>query len=301
MVEINKVNTFKGHKDAIYTLEPGAQPWEFFSGAGDGMVVSWNLQNPDQGHLVANLPTSVYALQYVAQRELLVIGQNYQGIHVVDLATRKEVGSLQLTSAAIFDLNFHNDMVFVATGDGTIYQIDLAALKIMNKVRQSTKSARCMAVDEEKGHLAVGYSDNFIRIFDLKDLSQLQAFEAHGNSVFSLVFHPTRSSLLSAGRDAHLKIWSTGSEYQLQESVVAHMYAINHIEFSPSGHHFVTCSMDKSIKVWSSTEYKLLKVIDKSRYASHGTSVNKLYWSPFNNQLASCSDDRTISIWDLKF
>jgi len=90
-------------------------------------------------------------------------------------------------------------------------------------------------------------------------------------------------------------------KFDLKESVVAHMYAINHIEFSPSGQHFVTCSMDKSIKVWSSDDFKLLKVIDKARYASHGTSVNKLYWSEYEHQLVSCSDDRTISIWDINF
>jgi WD40 repeat protein len=40
-------------------------------------------------------------------------------------------------------------------------------------------------------------------------------------------------------------------DYALAEEVVAHLYAINHLEFSPDGKHFVTCSMDKSIKVWN--------------------------------------------------
>jgi WD40 repeat protein len=59
--------------------------------------------------------------------------------------------------------------------------------------------------------------------------------------------------------------------------------------------------MDKSIKVWDAQEFRLLKVIDKARYAGHGTSVNKLYWSKFHNQLISCSDDRSISVWNIDF
>ena len=59
--------------------------------------------------------------------------------------------------------------------------------------------------------------------------------------------------------------------------------------------------MDKSIKVWDTTELKLLKVIDKARHAGHGTSVNKLLWTSFNDQLISASDDRTLSVWSLKF
>jgi WD40 repeat protein len=86
----------------------------------------------------------------------------------------------------------------------------------------------------------------------------------------------------------------------LEKDVVAHMYAINHIAFSPDERHFVTCSMDKSIKVWDSQSLQLKKVIDKSRHAGHGTSVNKVLWMPFNNWLVSCSDDRSISVWSIK-
>ena len=301
MIQVSKVNTFKGHKDAIYTLEPGGQDWEFFSGAGDGMVVAWDLQNPDQGRLVANLPTSVYALQYVTAGDLLVIGQNYQGIHVVDLQTNKEIGSLQLTTAAIFDLKYHQGTIYVGTGDGTLILVDLKTLSIQHRDQRSQKSVRSIAINPSENQLAVGYSDHYIRLYRLNDMQLLQEIQAHKNSVFSLVYHPHKPVLLSASRDAHLKLWSVQDPHELHESIVAHMYAINHIEFSPNGQHFVTCSMDKSIKVWSSDQFRLLKVIDKARYASHGTSVNKLYWSPYHNQLASCSDDRTISIWDIKF
>ncbi|MBV6643618.1 MAG: WD40 repeat domain-containing protein, partial [Cyclobacteriaceae bacterium] len=88
---------------------------------------------------------------------------------------------------------------------------------------------------------------------------------------------------------------------QLVEEIPAHMYAINHIHFRADGQYFVSCSMDKSIKVWDAHRFKLLKVIDKARHAGHGTSVNKLLWMPYNNWVVSCSDDRTISIWDVNF
>jgi WD40 repeat protein len=79
------------------------------------------------------------------------------------------------------------------------------------------------------------------------------------------------------------------------------MYAINHLAFSPDNKHFVTCSMDKSIKVWDAEKLALLKVIDRSRHAGHGTSVNKVLWTNYDNQLLSASDDRTISVWSINF
>lgn len=74
----------------------------FFSAAGDGMVVRWNLQAPDQGELIANIPASVYALHCIPTANQLWIGQNFEGVHVIDLHTKKEIRSVKVTAAAIF-------------------------------------------------------------------------------------------------------------------------------------------------------------------------------------------------------
>ncbi|HTE32713.1 MAG TPA: hypothetical protein VK666_20170, partial [Chryseolinea sp.] len=136
---------------------------------------------------------------------------------------------------------------------------------------------------------------------DLEDLALKQEWKGHENSVFTLRYTPDLNFLISGSRDARLKVWDTHNGYVKSAEVVAHMYAINHLDFSPDGKHFVTCSMDKSIKVWDTEALKLLKVIDRSRHAGHGTSVNKLLWTTFNDQLISASDDRTLSVWNIIF
>jgi WD40 repeat protein len=113
------------------------------------------------------------------------------------------------------------------------------------------------------------------------------------------VYTPPGNRLLSSSRDAHIKSWDALDHYKLDQSVVAHMFAINSISVSPDHRFFVSGSMDKSIKVWELDSMKLLKVIDKSRHAGHATSVNKVLWTDFNNQVLSASDDKKISIWDL--
>jgi WD40 repeat protein len=208
---------------------------------------------------------------------------------------------LKFTTAAIFDITSFSNFIFVATADGTVYAISNERLSIVNSTKRSDKSARTLAVNPKKMELAVGYSDNWIRIFDIETLELKYEWSAHDNSVFSVRYSPNYKFLLSTSRDARLKAWNVGARYAQQTEVVAHMYAINHLDFSPDGKHFVTCSMDKSIKVWDAEEFQLLKVIDKSRHAGHGTSVNKLLWTNFSDQLVSASDDRTISIWNIIF
>jgi len=117
--------------------------------------------------------------------------------------------------------------------------------------------------------------------------------------VFALRYSPDEKILVSGARDAHLKFWSV-DPYALSEDIVAHMYAINYLSFKEDGSMLVTCSMDKSIKVWDTEERKLLKVIDKARNAGHGTSINKVVWSSYTQEVISVSDDRSISIWNIE-
>jgi len=298
---VKRLHTLTGHKDCIYTIQSGKNVVDLFSAGGDGMVVRWNMETPGVGELVAKLPNSIYALHYLRGEDQLIAAQNFEGIHLLDYSNSKEIKSLKLTNSYIFDLQSIGNKIFVACGDGVVSVVDKEEWIVLDRLEYAQKSARTMAIHKERNELVVGYSDNFIRVFDLFDHRMKQEWEAHNNSVFTVQFRNDGNYLLSGSRDAHLKVWDSAGTYQLRDDIAAHMYTINHIAFSPDGKHFVTCSMDKSIKVWDSNEFKLLKVIDKARHAGHGTSVNKLFWTSFNNQLVSASDDRTLSIWEIIF
>ena len=298
MVQVNKIGTYAGHRDCVYVLEKSGEQNRFFSAAGDGMVVRWDFEHPDQGELVAKVDNSVYAMAYVPDKNWLIIGQNFKGLHVVDLVTKAEIRNLHFTEAAIFDILIAEQQVFVASGDGKVYAFGLEDLSLKNVFDFSDKSARCLAYNYHLGQLAIGYSDHHIRIVENGVL--LKEFKAHSNSIFTVCYSPDGAELLSGGRDAQLKIWDVGNGYIPKETIVAHMYAINHVAFSPEGAYYATASMDKSVKVWDAHRHKLLKVIDKSRHAGHGTSVNKLLWTDYHNLLVSASDDRSISVWEVQ-
>lgn len=300
-IEVNKVNTVGGHSDCVYTLEQGPMPHQFFSAGGDGVVALWDLNEMDKGRMIVKVPSSIYALCYYADRNVLIVGQNFDGIHLVDLTKKEEVGSINLGTSAIFDIKVVKDRIFVALANGEVHVLDITTLETIHVIQASEKSARSITISEHLGHLTVGFSDSFIRIYSLVDFSLFKEIEAHKISVFTVQYSPDQRYLISGSRDAHLKIWDTEKGYELHESIVAHMFAINHLVFSPDGKHFVTCSMDKSIKVWDAETFQLLKVIDKARHAGHGTSINKVLWTNYNNLLLSASDDRSISTWDIKF
>ncbi|WP_439881532.1 WD40 repeat domain-containing protein [Pontibacter sp. MBLB2868] len=300
-VQVQKVATLTGHRDCVYTLERSGKENIFFSAAGDGMVAAWDLEQPENGELIAQVSNSVYALRYIPERNLLLIGHNQEGVQVIDLNNNKILTSVALPKTAIFDIVYvaGQQKAYVAMGGGAISVLGGENLELQTIIRKSDQSARCLAYNKFSNELAAGYSDHMIRVFDAATMAVKYELKSHTNSVFCLAYSPDGKLLLSGGRDAHLRVWDVEQAYKERGYLIAHMYTINHITYSPNGQYFATCSMDKSIKLWDANTFKLLKVIDKVRNASHGTSVNKLFWSAHKNQLVSCSDDRTISVWDI--
>lgn len=297
-LHVEKAHTLTGHRDSVYALVgvPGTDA--VFSADGKGTIVRWNLREPDRGYLVAQLPRSVYAMALNPASQQLLVGHNFEGIHEIDWQRKKEIRSLRLTGAAIFDLLIVGDHLWVATGDGELIVIHLPAWSIVHRMSFSTRSARTLAYHPARNELIAGFSDQHIRVMDAQTGKIRNEWPAHGNSVFALALSPDGRLLLSGGRDARLRAWAPHANYQPGEEVAAHLFAINHIVFSPDGQFFVTCSMDKSIKVWSAREARLLRVLDKSRYAGHGHSVNRLFWAPDSSQVVSASDDGTLAVWN---
>lgn len=299
-ITITKKNTLAGHRDCVYKVCPSFDSHFFFSADGAGMIAQWNIQNSEIGELLIKVPNSVYAMNVLPEIEKLLIAQNFEGLHLIDLKEKKEEKSIKITNDYIFDITVIQNNIWVACGDGTIIIIDFEHWAIKKYIKTSQKSARTMAFHQDLNIIAVGFSDFSIQIFDVNTFQPLHVIQAHQNSVFALSFSPCGQYLLSGGRDAHLKIWNVNDNFSLHQDIVAHLYALNDIVYSPDALFFATCSMDKSIKIWDSKTFKLLKVIDKARHAGHATSVNTLFWSEFDNHLIAAGDDRLISIWNIE-
>lgn len=293
---MTKIDTFGGHRDCVYALTPGADPGTFYSAGGDGLVVRWQLGKPDQGELLAKLPASIYSVMLQPDTAQLWLGQNYDGVHLVDPVQKREINSLKLTSSAIFAIDFYKNDAFVALGDGVVAVVDTENFAVRRHLKAATQAVRCLAINPVERELAVGYSDNSVRIFSLTTLDLIRTIAAHTNSVFALTYSPDYRFLLTGSRDAHLKVWDVEKGYSLHQDIVAHLFTINRIAYSPNGQLVATGSMDKSIKLWDAETFRLLKVVDRARHAGHGTSVNTVCWLD-DQTLVSGSDDRTISVW----
>lgn len=298
---VTRIATLAGHRDAVYALTGGTGN-RVFSGSADGMVVGWDAAEPDRdGELLARVENSVYALRHLPELDLLVLGHNFQGIQAIDLSQKQLAHATALPPVAIFEIVFSasRQRLYAGLADGTLAVLRLPDFRLEKLLRITDKSLRTLALHEERGELVIGSSDHLTRVLDLDSLETKFTLGESTNSVFSVAFSPDGVHLLTAGRDAQIRRWNVAASYALADAVPAHMYTINHLAFSPDGRYLASCSLDKSIKLWDAATLTLLRVLDRTRAAGHGTSVNRLVWPGNQNRLVSCSDDRSLAVWQL--
>lgn len=300
-INISKIAQLRGHKAAVFTFANANDPQHFLTGAGDGMVVQWNLQEPKNGKLIAKVPKNIFSLFHLIDQELIIAGNMDGGVHWVDLKNSENTKNIQHHQKGVFDVQLINNQIYTLGGQGMITRWSIEERRTLESFHITNQSLRAMAFSQVRNEIAIGASDNNIYILDAKSLSVKHLIrQAHENSVFTVQYSPDGYYLLSGGRDAHLKVWAIEREFELVSEQAAHLFTINHIVFHPNGHLFATASRDKTIKIWDAENFKLLKVIDTLKNGGHINSVNKLYWSNYNNYLLSCSDDQSIIIWDVE-
>lgn len=296
---LTKVKQLKGHNGSIFALTRHDSDQFFLSGAGDGWVVRWDLDNPDPGKLVAKVETQIFALHYLASENKVVVGNMNGGVHWVDLDRPDDTINIAHHQKGVFAIMELGEHVLTAGGQGLLTRWEKSTGRSLDSMRVSHQSLRALAYNPQRNELAVGASDHAIYILDTDNLAVKQAVpKAHENSVFALAYSPDGELLFSGGRDAHLKVWDTQAAYLQLSSQPAHMYTINKIVFHPSGRYLATASRDKNIKIWDAQSFRLLKVLESYRDDGHLNSVNTLLWSAHRNCLISGSDDRSLILWE---
>lgn len=293
--------TFTGHTAAIYTLAQAERPGRFLSAGGDGRVVEWHLARPDAGDVRTTVPKPVFALQLLPERDLLLIGNDVGGLHVIDVAARTERHLFEVHTKGIFRIvPLAGERVACAGGDGSLSIWSTAsaeggAITFLRQIPFGEGKLRDLALSSTGEHLAIAGSDGPIRIVDTRLFNEVHTLEGHPEGSSALAFHPNKPVLLSGGKDGHLRSWRTDQGYRALNAVPAHSGAIYAIAFDPGGRRFATAGRDKMAKLWDAATLDPLDRLDRAA-GGHAHSVNALLWTA--EGLLTASDDRTIRLWE---
>jgi F-box and WD-40 domain protein 1/11 len=197
--------------------------------------------------------------------------------------------------------------------------------------------AECVYTIQYSGsHLVSGSRDKTLRIWNLETQRlAVKPLKGHDASVLCLQFddRPEQDIVVSGGSDCHVILWRFSTGEMIRKLDRAHSESVLNLRFDDR--YLITCSKDKTIKVWNRkallptdeaypnrgssasakfpayilnidnlTEVELLNMKPLREYSllmaleGHGAAVNAI--QILDNQIVSASGDRQVKIWNVK-
>jgi WD40 repeat protein len=277
-----------GHAGPIY-----AASWDgnfLYSSSGDKYVTRWDLAKGLQdSSFTVKLEHAAYALK--AGNQFCFIGCTDGTLLGIDTGTKKITWEHNFFGNAWFSLTIDTDRGWLAAGDseGNLVILELQTGKRILHLPLAAGKIRALSIANDTCYVSTQLIG--VLVFSCENWNELASWEP--NELGSNVFLPNlrQNELITGGRDAHIVISSTN--YEVIKRIPAHYQTIYGL--IRVGDRFVTASMDKTIKVWSSDFSKVEQRIE-FKDGGHNRSVNGLVFID-DQTFVSYGDDKKIVIW----
>ena len=191
-----------------------------------------------------------------------------------------------------------------------------------------------IAYSTDGKHIAAGYNDSIIRIWNIQTGEMEKELKGHNDVVWSVAYSPDGTMLVSGSADKTNICWNIESG-KIIRTLTGHKSTVSFVTFDTLNSYIASGSTDGTIKFWEASTGELLQTLtahtktiasisysnsdkfvasaswdttvkifhtmggrEKNTLQGHEGAVYAVEFSPDENYLATGSADRTIKIWD---
>ncbi|ODV90372.1 hypothetical protein CANCADRAFT_105966 [Tortispora caseinolytica NRRL Y-17796] len=196
-------------------------------------------------------------------------------------------------------IDFHPTEPWVLTtlysGSATIWNYQSGTtVKTIDAADVPIRAGRFIA---SKNWIVVGTDDCMIRVFNVYTGEKVAQFEAHSDYIRSIVVHPTRPFVLSAGDDMVIKLWDWENDWKCAQVFEGHTHYVMCLAINPKDTNtFASAGLDRTVKIWS-----FGSPVPNFTLEAHDTrGVNFVDYYPLSDKpyIITASDDHTVKIHD---
>jgi len=160
------------------------------------------------------------------------------------------------------------------------------------RVFKNNTAVTAVAVTLDGCRMVSGSPNKILYLWDLKGGTVLKKMEGHRDTVWAVAISGDGKIIASGDRDGEYIAWDGDTGNSLTRTIKAHSDKIGSLDFSPDSAVLATVSLDKTIKLWSTTTWKI-----------RGTPINVrehidgVRYSPSGEFLAIVLTSQRIQIW----
>ncbi|NXM93989.1 WDR3 protein, partial [Sylvia borin] len=153
----------------------------------------------------------------------------------------------------------------------------------------------CLCPSPDGLHLAVGYEDGAIRVFNLLSGESTVTFNGHRAAVTALQYDHLGGRLVSGSKDTEVIVWDVINESGLYR-LRGHKDVITQVLFLKEKNLLITCAKDTLVKWWDLDTQHCFKTL-----VGHRAEVWGMALLSKEKRLITGSGDSELRVWDLTY
>ncbi|ETO15968.1 mycorrhiza-induced NACHT/WD-repeat protein, partial [Reticulomyxa filosa] len=285
----------------------------------DKTVRVWDVMSGNQLQIIQGHANSATIVQFSPDGSKIVTSSNDQTIRIWNTLSGEHIQSLEGHSGTVTGVQFSSDSLKLISRshDKTIRVWDILSKLQLQKMEGHSGSINDVQFSPDESKIVSCSNDQTIRIWNVSSGKQLQSLEGHLGPVTAVQFASDGSKIVSCSRDKLIRIWDvlSGEHVQLLEGhanwitgvqfssdvsgkqlqvLEGHSNWVTGMHFSPDGSKLVTCSSDKTIRLWDVLSGKQL-----SKMIEYSCEINSVQFSTDGLKIVLYSYDESIRIWDI--
>ncbi|OWK14718.1 hypothetical protein Celaphus_00001022, partial [Cervus elaphus hippelaphus] len=173
-------------------------------------------------------------------------------------------------------------------GEVRVWHIGHQTQKLEEALKEHKSSVSCIRVKKSNEECVTASTDGTCIIWDLVRLRRNQMILA--NTLFQCVcYHPEEFQIITSGTDRKIAYWEVFDGSVIRELDGSLSGAVNGMDITVEGVHFVTGGNDHLVKVWDYNEGEVTHV-----GVGHSGNITRIRISPGNQYIVSVSADGAI-------
>lgn len=178
--------------------------------------------------------------------------------------------------------------------------------EIAGNLEGHENEVKCVAWSNDGSYLASCSRDRTVWIWDVTDDDDFECcsvLSMHNQDVKHVLWHPTKNIVASSSYDNTIKFsFQDDDDWSSCATLSSHESTVWSCDFNKDGTKLVSCSEDKTLKVWKEVEeestkdnmyWKCLSTVT----GYHSRSIYSVKWSNLNNLIATACSNNSVDVF----
>lgn len=269
---------------------------KILTGGNDKNAIIFNKENEQLVATLKGHSKKVTSVIYHPNQENVITASPDSQIRIWNVPNAQTLQIIRAHDGPITAVSLHatGDYVLSTSTDEHWAFSDLNTGRVLTKVGDtSSPHALTTAQFHPDGLIfGTGTSDSIIKIWDLKERSNVANFPGHSGAISAMSFSENGYYLATSADDSAIKLWDLRKLKNFKTILLDEGYQVKDLYFDQSGTYLAVAGTD--VRVYLSKKWEIVKT-----FADHTALVTGVRFGKNSKYLSSVSLDRSLKIYGI--